>query len=97
MKLNLQELFEKYNEKEYLKFDRIKNKLSDRMDVHAFILLDRLVPGKFDIISAAEHDEIFLQVDIEKLSEVITEEQYIDLIRCGVMYSSEYDCLMMFC
>lgn len=80
---------------EFLKFERIVNKKSNRPDIHAFILLDELCPGKSDMVSGADHDIIFLDVEIEDLAKVITEEQVVELIRCGVMLS-EYDCLSMF-
>lgn len=80
---------------EFLKFDRVKEKFSNRKDLHAFILMDRLVPKHSGIISGASHDVIFLEVSIEDLK-VATKEQIIDLIRSGVMNSSEYDCLTMF-
>lgn len=79
---------------EYLKFERVENKRSSRPDIHAFILLNELVPGTRDMIAAAEHDEIYLDVDPETLAEVATEEQIIELIRCGVRYSD--DSLRMF-
>jgi hypothetical protein len=69
---------------EFLEFDRIEKKLSKRPDLHAFLLLDKLVPGKSDMICAAEHDQIWLGVDVEELLEVATEQQLIDLHRCGV-------------
>lgn len=80
---NLEEVFEKHDD-EFIKFDRVKNKLSSRPDIHAFILLNQLVPGTSDMVSASEHDEIFLDIDVEELAKVATEGQVIDLIRCGV-------------
>ena len=79
------EQYEKYND-EFLKFDRVQNKTSNRADLHAFNLLDKLVPGDCDIVSSAEHDEIWLDVTPEQLSKVATDEQIIELIRCGVRY-----------
>jgi hypothetical protein len=93
--LDIEELFEKHEE-EFLKFDRIKNKLSKRPDLHAFILLDSILPSDYDIVSGAGHDEIWLNINIEELAQKATEEQIIDLYRCGVHYFSEYDCLGMF-
>ena len=90
-----QELYEKHRE-EYLRFDRVENKKSNRPDLHAFILLDQLVPGNTDIIAASAHDEFFLATDPEELSRVATEDQIIELIRCGVRYSSCHDSLSMF-
>ncbi len=89
---------EQYNKHydEFLKFDRVKNKTSNRADLHAFNLLDKLVPSKRDIVSAAEHDEIWLSISPAELSRVATEDQIIELIRCGVRYDSSCDALAMF-
>jgi hypothetical protein len=87
-------LFEKHGE-EYLQFELVEKPLHSRPDLAAFLLLDQLVPGKNDMVSASEHDEFFLSVDVEEVAKVITEEQIVTLIRCGIRYSS-YDCFCMF-
>ena len=91
---NVEELFEKY-EDEFLKFERVENKRSQRRDLHAFLLLDELCPSTRTIVGCAEHDEIFLEPSPEAL-ETATEEQIVELIRCGVRISSETDSLAMF-
>lgn len=93
---DIQAMFEKHEDIEFLKFDRVDNKLSNRPDLHAFMLIDSLVPGNTDMISASEHDEICLEVSPKELVEVATEEQIIDLVRCGIRYDDEYDSLCMF-
>jgi hypothetical protein len=95
MTIDLNAAFES-DDDEFLKFERVANKKSTRPDLHAFILLNELVPGETDIVSAAEHDEIFLSIDCEELAKVVTLEQVIELSRCGVRYHDEYDCLCMF-
>lgn len=92
---NIQAVFDKFDD-EFLKFERVENKRSKRPDLHAFLLLDELVPGTSDMVCAAEHDEFFIEVSPEKLAEVATEDQIRDLVRCGVRYSSEVDSLAMF-
>ncbi len=82
----LETLFEKHNE-EFLKFDRVVDPKSTRPDLQGFLLLDRLVPGESDIVSAAAHDEIWFGIDLEDLAKVITEEQVIELLRCGISLS----------
>lgn len=90
------ELFEKHNDK-YVQFEEhVKNPLSKRPDLHVFLLIDKLVPGNTDIISAAEHDVFYIDVDPEELAKDITEEQIIELVACGVSYTSAYDCFYMF-
>ena len=96
--MNISEAFAKYEESEFLKFERIeKDKmLHERKDIGAFMLLHKLAPGTGDIVVSAEHDEIWLDVDIEKLESSATEEDILYLIRCGVMYDTETDSLSMF-
>ena len=89
------EQYKKYND-EFLNFDRVENKTSQRADLHAFNLLDKLMPATRDIVCCAEHDEIWLDVEPEELSKVATEEQIIELIRCGVRYDIGTDSLAMF-
>jgi hypothetical protein len=93
--MNLNEIFEKYND-EYLKFDRVENKLSKRRDIHAFLILDSLAPDDNPIISAASYEEICLSVNPDILKNV-DDKVIIDLIRCGVWYESFYDCLKIYC
>lgn len=77
-------------------FESIESPRTKRPDLHAFLVLDELQPGKRDIISAAEHDEFWLDIDCEKLAEVITEDQVRDLVRCGIRYDDENESLCMF-
>lgn len=87
-------LFNKH-EDEFLKDAGIPG----RRDLYAFNLLAELAPaGPRDkrIISAAEHDEIFLAPSLEELAIVITEEQVITLLRCGVHLDDEDSGLAMF-
>lgn len=93
--MTLAEMFDKFDD-EYIKFERVENKLSSRPDLHAFILLNQLQPQGRDMVSAAEHDEIYLDIDCDELARVITEDQVRDLARCGVRYDEGLDCLTMF-
>lgn len=89
-------VFEKEGEVEFLKFDRVKEKRSARTDLHAFILIDAIVPGERDIIGGAAHDQIWLSVDLDDLAKSITDDQVIELIRCGVMLDDDSEGLSMF-
>ena len=93
--MDMNERWEQFAD-EFLKFERVENKRSQRRDLHAFLILDELQPGTSKIISAAEHDEYFLDIDCEKLAGIITDEQIRDLYRCGIRYDNEYDCLAVF-
>lgn len=94
---DLRTLFQEYGETdEPHKFERVAVKFSKRDDLHAFILLDKIMPDGHTMVSAAAHDEIFLGFDMEELAAVITPEQVLELVRCGVSYDSHHDCLYMF-
>lgn len=71
------------------RFEAVANKRSARPDVHAFVVLSELVPGTGDMVAAAEHDEIFLDVRPADLVGRITAEGVADLSRCGVNYDGE--------
>lgn len=93
----LKATFDKYDD-EYIQFQNVTNKRSRRPDMHAFIVLDELLPGdgKGDLISAAEHDQFFLDIEPEALARVATEEIVLDLVRCGVSYDEENESLFLF-
>jgi len=86
------DLFEKHDN-EYLKFEHVKNKRSNRPDLHAFLLIDELFPKNRDMVCSAAHDEIWLDIDDDEIKK-LTEEQIIELIRCGVRHDD--DSLVMF-
>lgn len=93
----LKALFNEYGESdEPHKFDRVLVKFSKRDDLHAFILLDNIMPDGHTMISASAHDEIFLAFDVNELAAIITPEQVLELVRCGVSYDSHHDALYMF-
>lgn len=59
--------------------------ISGRPDLHAFNLLDRLLPGsKRNMVASAEHDEIWLDIDCGELAKVATSPDVEILVRCGV-------------
>jgi hypothetical protein len=47
-------------------------------------------------VTAAEHDEIWLDVDCERLAEIATEVDILYLVRCGVRYDEYNKSLQMF-
>jgi hypothetical protein len=80
---------------EYNRFERIADPPSPRPDICAFLLLDRLVPGRRDIVSWAGCDGIVLGVDPGRLAEVATAEDVLYLVRCGVWYQRLQEVLRM--
>ena len=96
--LDLKAIFEKHNS-EYLRFENESNPRHPRPDVCAYLLLHELAPREMpgrDMISAAEHDKIWLDADVGKVAERATEEQIVTLIRCGVLFDAELDSFSMF-
>jgi hypothetical protein len=89
-------LFRQYAETEFLKFKFIEKPAHPRADVCAFLMLHDALPGTGDMVSGAEHDEIYLDIQPEDLAPVATPEMVRDLVRCGVRYASEYGCFAMF-
>jgi hypothetical protein len=87
------ELFKKYLEED-LKFENIKHPENHRKDLCAFLMLAPFVERGQDIISAAEHDKIYFNVDLNALEDAynagdFTEAMLIDLIRCGVFVEED--------
>jgi hypothetical protein len=95
--MELQERFKAFDNS-FLKFKEIpqERRLSERADLHAFLLLEKLAPQTGRIIAGAAHDEIFLGVDCEKLNAAASDDDIRDLIRCGVRMDDTNDGLMMF-
>lgn len=88
----LEAAFEKHSEDEFLEFNRIKNPRHHRPDLCAFLMPDEAVPGEFgrDMVSGAEHDLVFLGVDVEELAKVATDDLIRDLSRCGVRFEDSW-------
>ena len=93
--MGLFERFEEFSD-EFIKFDRIENKRSLKRDMHAFLLLEELFPeSEEEMVATASHDTIYLSIE-EDMLEKLTDDNIIELIRCGIGYNEENDCLYMF-
>jgi hypothetical protein len=93
--MDIKEFFESHNG-EYLEFDRIENPPCSRPDLCAFLLLEKVVPGSYDIICGAEHDIFWLSVSPEEFCNACSESDLIYLIRCGVFYDDDVDSFAMY-
>ena len=91
-------IYEECSDDQFLKFDAIptERRLHRRADLNAFLLLDKLVPGDRDMVCAAAHDQIFLEMNVEDLVKVATRIDILDLMRSGVRYCEKTDSLEMF-
>lgn len=90
----LEALFEKHDELTW--GDASEVGPTKRRDLNGFLLLERLLPGEGDIVCGAEHDEILLDATLEDLAKVATEEDVMNLIRCGVRLDENRERLTMF-
>lgn len=97
MNLNLEELFKKHREEEFLKFDRITNPLHIRPEICAFMLLHKLAPENNGehIIGHAERGEVFLNFNLDVLESNAGEADIITLLRCGVCIN-DFGCLVIY-
>lgn len=88
-------VYEKHSA-EYAAFDKVLAPLSQRRDLCALMLLEKLCPGGTErAIGAAEHDFVYFDFDCDDLANTATEDDILTLVRCGVSYVGEYDCLGM--
>lgn len=94
MAIDIEAEFEKHNDN-YARFEDMPNKRSNCAEIHAFLLLNELIPTE-RMICSAKHDQIWLDVEIEKLAEIITPEQVAELSICGVFYDDDTELLSMF-
>lgn len=92
----MSEAFKKYSDEEFLKFDRVTNKATNKSDLHGFLILDRLEPESTAVLGSAEHDEVFLHTSPDAVLDKITEADIIDLLRCGISYNEEYESFYTF-
>lgn len=96
MSINLEELFDRYSD-EYLKFERVENKMHSRQDICAFLILAGLTneAGR-NIIVASDRDKIWIDVSPDIVAEMAAEEDIITLIRCGVRFDESNDCFYIY-
>lgn len=95
--LEMKAFFSAHAETDHSKFEKIDDKRSKKPDVHAFLLLDSMFPDDpRPLISNTGHDFINFHIDLEKLADKITEEQIIELVRCGVSCYKSDDWLSKF-
>ncbi len=87
--------FEKWDSESH-KFELIEKKLSAYRDVHAYLLLERLAARRpdecrFQMVCAANHDQIWLDTNPVALAKAASPEDIRDLVRCGVSYDYRQD------
>lgn len=99
--MTVKEMIEKFDEfsesfDKSMEFDAIENPLHPAKDICGLLMLAALLPGARYGIAGADHDVIYLEADVDKLAKVATPEIIRDLVRCGIVWSDEYDSLIKF-
>lgn len=96
MSEQIHEWFEKH-ESEHIKWERIPSheRLHSSRRLCAFLKIAAMMPDPAKWSLHGEHDIVYL-ADPDDLV-AVTEDDVIYLLRCGVHWSSECDCLAMFC
>lgn len=95
------ENFFQIHHNQFLKSENIKNRKHSRPDLCAFLIFDeiqsRIEESKSsdNIVTHAEHEIIYLDINPENILSVITESDILDLIRCGVCFNSDESCFTM--
>lgn len=101
--MNLKRLIDKYAT-QYGRFDLIKNPPSTHRDLCAMLILEKFMTNpKTSVINSVNtvdmhgHPEemIVFEPSIHAIETMATEDQVIDLIRCGCRYNGEYEALVM--
>lgn len=99
--MNIKQFMARHSD-EFGKFDRINNPPSTHRDLCALLILSRFMDPYSDVINSAESKKgncagvIVFELPIHEVERMATENQVIQLIRCGVEYNSEYDALVMY-
>lgn len=92
---DIEQWFEELKD-EYGEYDRVDSPLHPRRDISAFLLLHKIVGGSRNIVSAAEHDEIFLDAHVQDLVRAgASRTQVLELIRYGVRLSDDMLCMFV--
>lgn len=94
MIVGIQQAFENCRD-EYLKFDRLQHRNHECRFLCAFLILDHLVHSSGPIIAATDLELIFLSTNCNFLASVATYQDIVNLMRCGVKYNRQFDCLEM--
>lgn len=81
------------NHNDFADFDKIAKPLHPSPDICAMLLLHKLapLPHGTDAIDWANQETVCINVDIEKLVEVVTDADVEILARCGLMFLSQYE------
>lgn len=90
--MTLCEMFDKCEEEDEYK----PRERCGRDDLKAFVLLDKLCPGNGNMVTSAEHDQIWLDVSPDDLEGKVTIEDVKQLYEWGVFYDESADSLSMF-
>ena len=99
--MNIQELkklFKKHSENEYIEFEKVENKKSKFADIHGLLLLEEKFPPNeisHGILDNFDYETATINIEIEEDNIPLTENDIIELLRCGIDYDEDLECLTM--
>lgn len=84
---------------DYCNFSKVAQKSASRPDVHAMIVLDRLLLDlrsmSLPLIHCVKNSTVWFTITAEQFKEVATIEIIRELVRCGVSYDLHHNCLAL--
>jgi hypothetical protein len=81
-------LFEKYEDDSF-KFWGVEHKMSQRADLHALMMLDKLDGSGGEALASSDYDVVYLTFDPDVVFKNATEDQIHDLVRCGLRFDGD--------
>ncbi|MCA9496276.1 MAG: hypothetical protein KC589_05010 [Nanoarchaeota archaeon] len=87
-------LFKNLEKSEFGHFERIENPKSLRQDICAMLILDSIIPSGKNLIKSIESYNngklmyFILNISEIEIEELLTEDNIIDLLRCGIFYDT---------
>lgn len=84
-------MLEHYENDEHSRFDHVEHKLSQRGDVHAIMLLDKLIPGDHYALEYVVDASVVFSWKVGDVAKVISAEQVLELVQCGVYIDEDED------
>ena len=91
--MKLSERFENVND-DYLKFDQIEKPLHPSNDLAGLLKIASLLKDPTNFPMSADHDSLYLARPEDMVE--LTDDDILELTRCGISYDSSNDCLFKF-
>jgi hypothetical protein len=91
---DIEEMF-KEHDSEFLDYGKHSHLRDVKTQWFIMNMLNNVTPNR-DLIIASSRDYIWFATKPETFMECFNQREIVDMIRCGLMYDSEYECLAIF-